>query len=488
MPQVFISYSRKDLEFVERLASDMQTAGLSVWYDLSGLEGGTQWGTEIQKAIQQSQYFLLVLSPNSLQSKWVQREFLYAENKGLKVVPLLYLPCELPMWLFDLHTIDLQGGNYDPNFWRVLKAMGLQEQADLWQGRVAAETKALLEAQEKERIAREEKQRQRDAEEQRRIQAEKDELSAREKARVESKAKGQRVNEEQRKDQQKANNIELWKKWKPGVIRFGGIGILIVLATFIGIQYYSGGFGKSHQSAATPTLQLTQLKTSLPSQSSTLQPSPTPEPSSVPLLTSTVESSFITSINDYISQTNPTFEDDFSTQNPGWGYNSDGSNISDMVVDGKLNYAGGPFPANGLFNASDFILQYDVKFDYPDMYLQGITFHKSSPPGEFSPYYDYLIQWRTSGNTGWSLLYYDKPLSGESLGYSDIGNLKGFITLKFISRQNNFLVFLDDRLLTELEDLKTQVGSENMIYYEGEAAMILDNVKFWNLDGVDIAP
>ena len=159
-----------------------------------------------------------------------------------------------------------------------------------------------------------------------------------------------------------------------------------------------------------------------------------------------------------------------------------------MVVDGKLNYAGGPFPANGLFNASDFILQYDVKFDYPDMYLQGITFHKSSPPGEFSPYYDYLIQWRTSGNTGWSLLYYDKPLSGESLGYSDIGNLKGFITLKFISRQNNFLVFLDDRLLTELEDLKTQVGSENMIYYEGEAAMILDNVKFWNLDGVDIAP
>jgi len=88
MPQVFISYSRKDLEFVERLASDMQTAGLTAWYDLSGLEGGTQWGTEIQKAIQQSQYFLLVLSPNSLQSKWVQREFLYAENKIDQLSPL----------------------------------------------------------------------------------------------------------------------------------------------------------------------------------------------------------------------------------------------------------------------------------------------------------------------------------------------------------------------------------------------------------------
>ena len=35
--QVFISYSRRDLAFVEGLAADLQTAGLDVWYDLSGL-------------------------------------------------------------------------------------------------------------------------------------------------------------------------------------------------------------------------------------------------------------------------------------------------------------------------------------------------------------------------------------------------------------------------------------------------------------------
>ena len=39
MPQVFLSYSRRDLGFVEKLASDLKEAGLDVWYDLSGLDG-----------------------------------------------------------------------------------------------------------------------------------------------------------------------------------------------------------------------------------------------------------------------------------------------------------------------------------------------------------------------------------------------------------------------------------------------------------------
>ncbi len=44
MTQVFISYiSRRDLAFVEQLAADLKAAGLDVWYDLSGLEGGERW-------------------------------------------------------------------------------------------------------------------------------------------------------------------------------------------------------------------------------------------------------------------------------------------------------------------------------------------------------------------------------------------------------------------------------------------------------------
>ena len=126
MTQVFISYSRKDLDFVERLAKDLQAAGLEVWYDLSGLEGGTRWGREIQNAIEQSQCFVVVLSPNSVESEWVEKEFLYANSLKLRVIPLLYQPCKTPMWFINLHFIDVQGTNYDHNFWVILKTLGVR--------------------------------------------------------------------------------------------------------------------------------------------------------------------------------------------------------------------------------------------------------------------------------------------------------------------------------------------------------------------------
>jgi TIR domain len=126
MTQVFISYSRKDLAFVERLAKDLQDAGLEVWYDLSGLDGGTRWGKEIQAAIQKSQIFVVVLSPNSIDSEWVEKEFMYANSLKRKVIPLLYQPCETPIWFINLHFIDVQGDNYDRHFWVILKAMGVK--------------------------------------------------------------------------------------------------------------------------------------------------------------------------------------------------------------------------------------------------------------------------------------------------------------------------------------------------------------------------
>ena len=126
MTQVFISYSRKDLAFVEHLAKDLIAAGLEVWYDQSRLEVGQRWGSEIQKAIRKSKYIVTVLSPNSVKSEWVEREILFASNRKLKVVPLLYKPCELPMWCVNLNTIDVQGKSYDSHLPEILKVLGVR--------------------------------------------------------------------------------------------------------------------------------------------------------------------------------------------------------------------------------------------------------------------------------------------------------------------------------------------------------------------------
>ena len=123
MAQVFISYSRKDLSFVEQLAQDLKRAGLEVWYDLSRLEIGERWSAEITNAIRNSDYVVAVLSPDSVESQWVEREILYAGNLKKRIVPIMVRECELPLNYLNLHCLNVVGENYRNNFNSLMQAL-----------------------------------------------------------------------------------------------------------------------------------------------------------------------------------------------------------------------------------------------------------------------------------------------------------------------------------------------------------------------------
>jgi len=127
MKQVFLSYSRKDLRFVEKLAADLQQAGYDVWYDLSDIEGGDRWAIEIQTAIDRCDVCVTVISSNSIVSEWVEKEFLYASNVGKKVIPVLLEWTTLPLWLMNIHYIDMRGRSYQDNFPRLRVAIDEEE-------------------------------------------------------------------------------------------------------------------------------------------------------------------------------------------------------------------------------------------------------------------------------------------------------------------------------------------------------------------------
>jgi sulfatase modifying factor 1 len=129
MKQVFLSYSRKDLKFVEKLAEDLQQAGYDVWYDLTDIEGGDRWAIEIQTAIDNSDVCITVISPNSIVSEWVEKEFLYASNEGKKIVPVFHKWTDLPLWLMNIHYIDVRGRNYKKNFPLLKAAIDDDEEA-----------------------------------------------------------------------------------------------------------------------------------------------------------------------------------------------------------------------------------------------------------------------------------------------------------------------------------------------------------------------
>src|SRR5215831_11898894 len=105
----FISYSRTDREYVVELAQALARAGVSTWYDYE-IQVGDQFPLRIQKAIDDCSAFILVLSPESVASKWVQRELARAARLDKPLLPLLLRPCGVPIELEGIHREDVIGG------------------------------------------------------------------------------------------------------------------------------------------------------------------------------------------------------------------------------------------------------------------------------------------------------------------------------------------------------------------------------------------
>ena len=96
MPDVFISYSRKDSAHALALAERLRSEGMSVWIDQHGLEAAAQWSKEIVEAVESCSAFLLLLSKDSLLSKNVVRELSIASESERKIIPIEIEHIQLP--------------------------------------------------------------------------------------------------------------------------------------------------------------------------------------------------------------------------------------------------------------------------------------------------------------------------------------------------------------------------------------------------------
>lgn len=124
MSQIFISYSRKDISFVRKLAGDLEKAGYSVWWDVSGLRGGDDWVRVIPAAIQASDIFIVVLSPNAAVSQWVEKEYTQALHLRRKIIPIMLKESDVPFGLNNINYIDFTCDDYGVNLNKLLNALG----------------------------------------------------------------------------------------------------------------------------------------------------------------------------------------------------------------------------------------------------------------------------------------------------------------------------------------------------------------------------
>ena len=125
--EIFISYSRRDQEFVTRLASDLDAQVAGVWFDQATIQLGQKWHDEIMEGIKECKAFILVLSPDAMESRYVREEVNKALELGKTIFPVIYRPArwkdEFETLVREVQTLDLRSGSYTENFRRLVDGL-----------------------------------------------------------------------------------------------------------------------------------------------------------------------------------------------------------------------------------------------------------------------------------------------------------------------------------------------------------------------------
>ena len=89
---VFVSYSKRDAGFVRSLVDALEARGVKTWYDGGELRVGESFMRRIEDALEQSRYFLPVISPDYLSGQWTPFELGVAlgaaSSRGAGVIPV----------------------------------------------------------------------------------------------------------------------------------------------------------------------------------------------------------------------------------------------------------------------------------------------------------------------------------------------------------------------------------------------------------------
>ncbi len=94
MNDLFISYSRRDTDFVHRLHDGVKAHYSNIWVDWEDIDPATNWWEAIEDGIDSANAFLFVISPDSIRSEVCTKEINHATSTGKRFIPVLYRKIE----------------------------------------------------------------------------------------------------------------------------------------------------------------------------------------------------------------------------------------------------------------------------------------------------------------------------------------------------------------------------------------------------------
>lgn len=119
MSHVFISYSRKDSDFVYAFEARLSRI-YKTWIDKKDISGSSRFTNEIEQSIRSAKAFIILLSPDAIISDYILSEMLLAIDLKLPIFPYIYKPCDVPLQLRPYNWIQ----HSDPDaFGKVIDAL-----------------------------------------------------------------------------------------------------------------------------------------------------------------------------------------------------------------------------------------------------------------------------------------------------------------------------------------------------------------------------
>lgn len=130
MARIFISYSRADQRDVEQFIGYLPDKYKhQVWYD-KHLKAGQEWWKLIQDQIGIAEVFIYLISNESLQSEYCQKEFRSAVHLKKNIIPVImrrcnldYAPDDIRGKLQNIHWVDMQNGQTLDNYRQLINAL-----------------------------------------------------------------------------------------------------------------------------------------------------------------------------------------------------------------------------------------------------------------------------------------------------------------------------------------------------------------------------
>jgi hypothetical protein len=120
--KIFISHSDRDRDWADWIDVQLESRGFEVWRDLTTISTGQSFITELNKAIEESDLMVVLMSPDYFNSVWARQETEFAAARKKPIIPVLIKPCEVQGLLQYYNWADLTKDR-DMGLLRVVKAV-----------------------------------------------------------------------------------------------------------------------------------------------------------------------------------------------------------------------------------------------------------------------------------------------------------------------------------------------------------------------------